>query len=77
MGLSKRAGGGSQALHSPTRAESGEVILNPSYELIFNFDGSQCPNRHGNEFYYQEGGLELLGASTSNLGKKEKKEIFQ
>jgi hypothetical protein len=73
MGLSKRAGGGSQALHSPARAENGEVILNPSYDLIFNFDGSQCPNRHSNEFYYRRE-LELCRASTSTL---EKKEIFQ
>jgi hypothetical protein len=39
------------------------VILNPSYELIFNFDVSQCPNRHGNEFYYRRefGGWSCTG----------------
>jgi len=60
-------------LHSSPRAENGEVILNPSYELSFNFDGSQYLNRYSNEFYYRRE-LDLCRAITGNL---EKKEIFQ
>lgn len=54
-------------MRSPARAESREVILNPGYKPIFNFDASECPNRHGNEFYYRRGSLGLHRASTSNF----------